>query len=92
MSAVAPHVTLDAEPLSLQGKLDRIAHERAVLALARELAGHGLLEGALVRATADGGELRGRLEIARETSPPQARVRLDDGRLHAYERGRWSPL
>jgi hypothetical protein len=88
MSAVVP----DFEPLSLQGKLDRIAHERAVLALARELAGHGLLEGALVRATTDGSELRGRIEIARESSPPRARVRLDDGRLHDYERHRWQPL
>jgi hypothetical protein len=63
--------------LSLQEKLDRIAHERDVLALQRELAQGGLREGDPVVAL-DGGA-RGRLLIARDHFPPRLRVVADDG-------------
>jgi hypothetical protein len=70
--------TLPPPPaLSLQEKLDRIAHERDVLALQRELAQGGLREGDVVRA-ADG-KIRGRLTIARNESPPRLRVVAEDG-------------
>ena len=50
--------------LSLQEKLDRIAHERDVLALQRELAQGGMREGDTVFAL--DGKARGRLLIARD--------------------------
>ena len=63
--------------LSLQDKLDRISHERDVLALQRQLAAGGLREGDTVTAV-DGGA-RGRLLIARDETPPRLRVLADDG-------------
>ena len=73
--------------LSLQEKLDRIAHERDVLALRRELADSGLREGDTVRAA--GGAARGRLLISRDESPPRLRVLADDGTLSDFSAARW---
>jgi hypothetical protein len=73
--------------LSLQDKLDRIAHERDVLALQRELATSGLREGDTVLAV-DGGA-RGRLRIARDESPPRLRVLTDDGAAAEFSPSRW---
>jgi len=68
--------------LSLQDKLDRIAHERDVLALQRELARSGLREGDAL--LAPDGVARGRLLIAREESPPRLCVLAADGTLAEY--------
>jgi hypothetical protein len=73
--------------LSLQDKLDRIAHERDVLALQRELATSGLREGDMVLAL-DGGA-RGRLLIARDEAPPRLRVLVDDGTLCDFSSSGW---
>jgi hypothetical protein len=73
--------------LSLQDKLDRIAHERDVLALQRELAREGLREGDAVRQL-DGGA-SGRLLIAREAHPPRLLVQADDGTLSDYRPADW---
>jgi hypothetical protein len=73
--------------LSLQDKLDRIAHERDVLALQRELTRCGMREGDLVRAV--DGTMRGRLQIARDESPPRLRVLADDGALSDYSATLW---
>jgi len=72
---------------SLQDKLDRIAHERDVLALQRELARDGLREGDVVRQV--GGEASGRLLIDRNVQPPCLCVRVDDGTLTEYSPVRW---
>ena len=73
--------------LSLQDKLDRIAHERDVLALQRDLARSGLREGDTVLAL-DGGA-RGRLLIARDETPPRLRVLADDGTAADFSAARW---
>ncbi len=73
--------------LSLQEKLDRIAHERDVLALQRELAQGGLREGDIVRAT--DGRISGRLTIARDESPPRLRVVADDGTQSDFSAATW---
>lgn len=73
--------------LSLQDKLDRIAHERDVLALQRQLAQSGLREGDPVLAL--DGDGRGRLLIDRDESPPRLRVRADDGSLADFLPSRW---
>ena len=73
--------------LSLQDKLDRIAHERDVLALRRELATSGLREGDTVLAV-DGGA-RGRLLIVRDETPPRLRVVADDGTTADFSPCRW---
>jgi len=73
--------------LSLQDKLDRIAHERDVLALQRDLARSGLREGDTVLAL-DGGA-RGRLLIARDETPPRLRVLADDGKASDFAPSRW---
>lgn len=72
---------------SLQDKLDRIAHERDVLALQRELARDGLREGDAVRQV--GGEASGRLLIDRNVQPPRLCVRADDGTLTEYSPVLW---
>jgi hypothetical protein len=76
-----------APTLSLQNKLDRIAHERDVLALLRELARHGLREGDTVRHAADGRS--GRLQIARDEHPPNVIVALEDGSVAPYSAAFW---
>ena len=73
--------------LSLQDKLDRIAHERDVLSLQRELEQRGLREGDTVLAL-DGGA-RGRLRIARDRSPPRLHVLADDGTIAEFSTCRW---
>lgn len=73
--------------LSLQEKLDRIAHERDVLALQRDLAQCGLREGDPLRSL--DGSARGRLLIDRDESPPRLLVRTDDGTLSDYSATRW---
>ncbi|MBK9243706.1 MAG: hypothetical protein IPM30_02450 [Burkholderiales bacterium] len=73
--------------LSLQEKLDRIAHERDVLALQRELAQGGMREGDTVFAL--DGKARGRLLIARDASPPRLRVVADDGTSCDFSLTRW---
>jgi hypothetical protein len=73
--------------LSLQDKLDRIARERDVLALQRELAQRGLREGDAVLAL-DGGA-RGRLLIARDETPPRLRVLADDGTAADFSACSW---
>jgi hypothetical protein len=73
--------------LSLQDKLDRIAHERDVLALQRELARGGLREGDAVCAL--DGDARGRLRITRDEHPPRLRVLGDDGTVSDFSAARW---
>jgi hypothetical protein len=73
--------------LSLQDKLDRIAHERDVLALQRALADGGLREGDTVCAI--DGTTRGRLLIARGESPPRLLVLADDGTESDYSVALW---
>ncbi len=83
--------TLTNSPaLSLQNKLDRIAHERDVLALLRELARAGLREGDAVRHAATGDT--GRLSIARDERPPRIVVVTDKGAREAYSAGCWRPI
>lgn len=94
MSASPPDSTPeDPQPVSLQSRLDAIAHERAALAIAQQLAAQGLLEGAELHRTGSAPsaiESRGLLEIARDRSPPQAVVRLDDGSAVPYSPERWT--
>ncbi|MEW5881392.1 MAG: hypothetical protein AB1761_13225 [Pseudomonadota bacterium] len=75
--------------LSLQSKLDRIAHERDVLALMRELAQAGLREGDVVRHAASGDA--GRLWIDREGDPPRIVVLIETGALEPYSAACWRP-
>lgn len=76
--------------LSLQDKLDRIAHERDVLELQRLLANDGLREGDAVRHS--DGEATGRLLILRDEQPPQLFVQADDGSRSPYLTGAWRRL
>lgn len=73
--------------LSMQDKLDRIAHERDVLDLQRQLASDGLREGDAVRHKGDG--VTGRLLILRDAQPPQLLVQADDGSRSPYTPGNW---
>jgi hypothetical protein len=73
--------------LSLQDKLDRIAHERDVLELQRRLANDGLREGDAVRR--HDGSTGGRLLIARDEQPPRLLVQSDDGTCSEYATGAW---
>ncbi len=73
--------------LSLQDKLNRIAHEREVLALARELARHGLRDGDRVVGT-DGAGV-GQLMISRDEKPPRLLVLADDGTRASYSPALW---
>ena len=94
MSSVPTKVSHEPmQPVSLQSCLDAVAHERAALALARQLAAQGLLEGAKLRrvdAPVPADEVRGLLEIARDRSPPQAVVRLDNGRAVPFSSDCWT--
>jgi hypothetical protein len=75
-------------PLSLQDKLDRISHDRDVLAQLRDLARQGLHEGDTVRHR-ESGE-RGRLTILRGEAVPSSVVQLDDGRQVPFDPS-WRP-
>lgn len=81
------HDALAAPALTLQNKLDLIAHEREVLALLRELARQGLREGDLLQRLDDGSS--GRLEIDHERSPPCAMVATARGGREPYLHDRW---
>jgi hypothetical protein len=76
-----------APVLSLQHKLDQIAHDRDVLALLRELARQGLREGDPVRRAADG--TPGRLAIDRGESPPRVVVATDLGDYEPFSLLHW---
>jgi hypothetical protein len=73
--------------LSLQSKLDQIAHEREVLALLRELARDGLREGDAVRRIDDG--TAGRVTIERRESPPRIVVATLAGSREPYSVAHW---
>jgi hypothetical protein len=66
-----------AEPLSLQDKLDRISHERDILAQLRELARHGLHEGDAVVQLVSGAA--GRVIVLRTADKPCCVVELPNG-------------
>jgi hypothetical protein len=74
-----------ASSLSLQSKLDLIAHDLDVLALLRWLAAQGLCEGDRVRHTASG-EI-GYLNVTREDDMPCAVVVLPSGSRAAFDPG-----
>ena len=65
-------------PLSLQDKLDRISHDRDVLAQLRDLARRGLHDGDLVFHRESGA--CGRVTVLRAEQVPCSVVELDDGR------------
>jgi hypothetical protein len=75
-------------PLSLQDKLDRISHDRDVLAQLRDLARRGLHDGDLVCHRASGA--CGRVVVLRAERIPCSVVQLDDGRQVPLDAG-WSP-
>ncbi len=76
-----------APVLSLQHKLDQIAHDRDVLALLHELARQGLREGDPVRRATDGAP--GRLAIDRDESPPRVVVVTDLGDCELFSLLHW---
>jgi hypothetical protein len=73
------------DPLSLQEKLDRIAHDRDHLAVLRELARQGMQEGDVVVHLRNGS--RGRLIVSPDQT--QALVVRDDGTEMPFNRGEW---
>jgi hypothetical protein len=75
----APH-------LSLQNKLDQIAHDREVLALLRELARHGLREGDTV-SRLDGPT--GQIAIDRQDALPRIVVVTPSGDREPFDRVSW---
>jgi len=75
-------------PLSLQDKLDRISHDRDVLAQLRDLARRGLHDGDSVRHRETGA--CGRVRVLRAESVPCSVVQLDDGRQVPFDSD-WSP-
>jgi hypothetical protein len=86
-SAMKSELPPPAPALSLQNKLDQIAHERDVLALLRELARQGLREGDAVRRADDG--TPGRLTIERQESPPRIMVATDLGSREPFSLNQW---
>lgn len=77
-----------AAPLSLQDKLDRISHDRDVLAQLRDLARRGLHDGDSVCHRESG--VCGRVLVLRAEPVPCSVVQLDDGRQVPFDSG-WSP-
>jgi hypothetical protein len=76
-----------AAPLSLQDKLDRISHDRDVLAQLRDLARRGLHDGDSVRHSESGA--CGRVVVLRGERVPCSVVELDDGRQVPFDAS-WS--
>jgi hypothetical protein len=89
MSAAAMKSELPppAPALSLQNKLDQIAHDRDVLALQRELARQGLREGDRVRRAKDG--TPGHVTIDRQESPPRIVVATEVGSREPFSLLHW---
>jgi hypothetical protein len=75
-------------PLSLQDKLDRISHDRDVLAQLRDLARRGLHDGDPVWHRDSGA--CGRVVVLRAERVPCSVVQLDDGRQVPFD-SEWSP-
>jgi hypothetical protein len=75
-------------PLSLQDKLDRISHDRDVLAQLRDLARQGLHDGDAVRHRETGA--CGRVRVLRAEPVPCSVVQLEDG-AHVPFDAAWSP-
>ena len=76
-------------PLSLQDKLDRISHDRDVLAQLRDLARRGLHDGDAVMNAENG--TRGRVVVLRGAPVPCSVVELDDGRQLPLDAS-WGPM
>lgn len=72
-------------PLSLQDKLDRISHDRDVLAQLRDLARQGLHDGDPV-CHRDSGKC-GHVVVLRAARVPCSVVQLDDGRQVPFDSG-----
>jgi hypothetical protein len=77
-------------PLSLQDKLDRISHDRDVLAQLRDLARQGLHDGDSVRHRESG--ISGRVMVLRAQPEPCSVVVLDDGGEVPFDSSCWSPI
>lgn len=75
--------------LSLQGKLDRIAHDRDVLSLLRMLATQGLCDGDRVRHRSE--PLEGYVTVTRAETLPRVVVVVADGSQHPYSPNQWRP-
>jgi len=76
-----------ASPLSLQDKLDRISHERRVLAVLRDLVRNGLNDGDAVRHRDSGAH--GWVIVLRTAAEPHPVVVLDDGSHTAFQFEDW---
>ena len=74
-----------ASPLSLQDKLDRISHDRDVLAQLRDLARKGLHDGDAVRHRDSGA--CGRVRVLRGEPVPCSVVQLEDGQQVPFDGG-----
>lgn len=74
-------------PLSLQDKLDRISHERKVLAVLRDLVRNGLNDGDAVRHRDSGAH--GWVRVLRTAAEPHPIVVLDDGSHTAFQSEHW---
>lgn len=73
--------------LTLQDKLDRIAHERDVLAVMKDLARYGLREDDAVRHI--DGDRVGYLVVNRQAPLPHALVRTTDGKEEPFSPLLW---
>lgn len=80
-------VSPSSPPLSLQDKIDRIARDRQVLGVLRELMRHGLHDGDAVQHCTEGS--RGRLVVLRSTGEPTPVVMLDDGTQVTFRAADW---
>jgi hypothetical protein len=84
MNPVSP----PSPPLSLQDKIDLIAHDRKILGVLRELMRHGLHDGDAVQHLTKG--IRGRLVVLRSSPEPTPVVMLDDGTQVMFRAADWS--